>query len=177
MEIVTQRLVLRELRESDLEAASALYSNAAYRRYEGKLQSKEELAPDFQASLGLARQEPRERYILAVTISPDDQLCGSVDLKEGRRSIREWEMGWGMHPALWGQGYATEAAREMLRFAFGELKAHRVMASCHADNLASARVMEKLGMAREGRRRKVRLLNEQWWDELMYAILERDWSG
>ena len=174
MEIVTQRLVLRELRESDLEAVSALYSDAAFRRYEGELQSKEEIAPDFQASLGLARQEPRERYILAVTISPDDQLCGYVDLKEGRRSIREWEMGWGMHPALWGRGYASEAARAVLRFAFEELKAHRVMASCHADNLASARVMEKLGMKREARRREVRRLNEQWWDEYVYAILERD---
>jgi RimJ/RimL family protein N-acetyltransferase len=65
----------------------------------------------------------------------------------------------------------------MLRFAFGELKAHRVVASCHADNLASARVMEKLGMEREGRLREVRRLNEQWWDEFVYSILERDFSG
>ena len=174
MEIVTQRLLLRELRESDLKDASALYSDAAFRRYEGELQSKEELAPDFQASLELARQEPRERYILAVTISPDDQLCGFVDLMEGRRSIREWSIGWGIHPALWGRGYAPEAARAVLHFTFEELKAHRVMASCHVDNLASARVMEKLGMKREARRREVRWLNEQWWDEYVYAILERD---
>ena len=174
MEIVTQRLVLRELRESDLEAVSAFYSDAAFLRYEGELRSKEEIAPDFQAALGQVRQEPRDRYILAVTISPNDQYCGYVDLMEARRSIREWGIGWGIHPALWGRGYATEASRAVLHFTFEKLKAHRVMASCHVDNLASARVMEKLGMKREARRREVRWLNEQWWDEYVYAILERD---
>jgi RimJ/RimL family protein N-acetyltransferase len=65
----------------------------------------------------------------------------------------------------------------MLRFAFGELNAHRVVAFCHTDNLASARVMEKLGMARDGRLREVRWLNGHWWDEYVYSILERDWRG
>lgn len=174
MEIITQRLALRELRESDLEAMAVLSSDATFQRYEGELQSKEDIAPDFKAYLDLVSQEPRERYILAVTIPPDDQFCGYIDLMERKRSIREWAIGWGMHPALWGRGYAPEAARAVLHFAFEELKAHRVMASCHADNLASARVMEKLGMTREARRREVRWLNEQWWDGLEYAILERD---
>lgn len=174
MEMVTQRLVLRELRESDLEAMVALSSDATFLRYEGELQSKEEITPDFKAYLDLVSQEPRVRYILAVTIPPDDQLCGYIDLVERERSIREWAIGWGMNPGLWGRGYAPEAALAVLRFAFEELKAHRVMASCHADNLASARVMEKLGMTREARRREVRWLNEQWWDGLEYAILERD---
>jgi len=174
MEIVTKRLMLRELRESDLESVAALYSDAVFQRYEGELQSKDEIAQGFQAVLELARQEPRERYILAVTIPPDDSLCGYIDLKERNRSIREWGIGWGIHPALWGRGYAAEAARAVLRFTFEELKAHRVMAACHADNLASVRVMEKLGMKFEARRRAVRWLNEQWWDGLEYAILEWD---
>jgi RimJ/RimL family protein N-acetyltransferase len=174
MELVTQRLVLRELRESDLDATAALYSDATFRHYEGELQSKEEIAPAFKAYLDRISQEPRERYILAVTIPPDDQLCGYIDLMERKRSSREWAIGWGINPGLWGRGYASEAALAVLRFAFEELKAHRVMASCHADNLASARVMEKLGMTREARRREVRWLNEQWWDEFEYAILERD---
>ncbi len=174
MEILTQRLVLRELRESDRDAFYALYSDAAFRRYEGSPLSKEEACRELQFCLERARQEPRKQYRLAVTIPPEDRLQGYVHMTENIASICEWEIGWGMHPALWGKGYATEAARELLRFAFDTLHAHRVVAFCHADNLASVRVMEKLGMRREGRLRAVRWLNGQWWDEYVYGILDQE---
>ncbi|OGO65815.1 MAG: hypothetical protein A2030_05000 [Chloroflexi bacterium RBG_19FT_COMBO_50_10] len=62
-------------------------------------------------------------------------------------------------------------------WAFKELSVHRIVALCHADNTASVRVMEKLGMRQDGRLREARWLRGEWWDEYVYAILEREWKN
>ncbi len=174
MERFTERLVIRELRESDLDAFCRLFCDPAYRFFEGSPLSVEETRAELEKFIGWGQEQPRMRYALAVALPAGDTLVGTIHLRSLNTTIREWEIGWGVQPACWGQGYAPEAAREMLRFAFGERNAHRVTAFCHADNAASVRVMEKIGMQREGRLRQVRWLNDHWCDEYVYAILETD---
>jgi RimJ/RimL family protein N-acetyltransferase len=81
-----------------------------------------------------------------------------------------------IHPDDWGQGYAPEAARAVLALAFEQLKVHRVVAYCNALNIQSYRVMEKLGMRRDGWLRESLWWNGGWVDEFVYAILEREWQ-
>jgi RimJ/RimL family protein N-acetyltransferase len=86
------------------------------------------------------------------------------------------EIGYVLDPAHAGQGYATEAARELLRIAFAELGVRRVIAQCFADNVASWRLMERLGMRREQHTRKDSLHRDgEWLDAMMYAILAEEW--
>ncbi len=86
------------------------------------------------------------------------------------------EIGWvfgRMHQRF---GYATEAGRSLLAYAFESLRSHRVIATCQPQNVASWRVMEKLGMRREGYFRKCILRGPgEWWDEYFYAILEEEY--
>jgi ribosomal-protein-alanine N-acetyltransferase len=70
-----------------------------------------------------------------------------------------------------------EAARAMLDFGFRTLGLHRIMAYCAAENTASAHVLEKLGMAREGCLRESWRIKGRWHDSLMYAILEHEWRA
>ena len=82
------------------------------------------------------------------------------------------EIGWVVSPGRQGRGYATEAARALVDFAFGALGCHRVVATCQPENPASWRVMEKLGMRREAHfRRALHKENGEWWDEYFYAQL------
>jgi len=113
----------------------------------------------------------------AITTQSDDLARGWIILKLNNAEIREYEIGWTVRRADWGKAYAPEAASVVLRYAFKEMNAHRIVAFCHAENAASVRVMEKLGMQREGRLRETRRLNGIWCDELVYAILERDFKG
>ena len=85
------------------------------------------------------------------------------------------ELGYEIDPAYWGQGYATEAARKMLAFGFGELRLHRIWATCLLENVASARVLGKLGLQQEGRLREHRWMKGRWWDSLVFSILEQEW--
>lgn len=78
--------------------------------------------------------------------------------------------------SYWGLGYASEAARAMLAFGFNEIELHRIWAQCNAENQASWRVLEKLGMRLEGRLRQDDFFKGRWWDDLIYAILENEWN-
>ena len=71
--------------------------------------------------------------------------------------------------------YATEVAREMLRFGFAEHNLHRIAAGCFAENVASAHVLKKIGMQREGCLREKSFFKDRWWGSLLYAILDREW--
>ena len=87
------------------------------------------------------------------------------------------DLGYDLAPRYWGRGYATEAARAIVRFGFEELGLHRIWSWCIADNVASARVMEKVGMRLEGRQRDKERFKGRWWDRLLYAILEDEWRA
>jgi RimJ/RimL family protein N-acetyltransferase len=87
-------------------------------------------------------------------------------------------VGWCVHPAWAGHGFATEAAAELLRLLFDELGVRRVVAGAFADNVASVRVMEKIGMRRETRGVRDQLHRELGWlDGVGYALLADEWRA
>ncbi len=87
------------------------------------------------------------------------------------------EIGWCLDPAYAGQGYATEAARALLRVCFVDLGLRRVTAGCFAGNVASWRLMERLGMRREAHTvRDSRHRSGRWLDGLRYALLADEWA-
>ena len=70
-----------------------------------------------------------------------------------------------------GSGYATEAAAAVLRFGFDTLGLHRIWATCRPENLGSSRVLEKIGMQREGHLRDHVMVRGAWQDSLLYAAI------
>lgn len=90
--------------------------------------------------------------------------------------FRSGEVWYKLHSNYWGQGIATEAVSEVLRFAFHDLALHRVEAGCAIDNQRSIKVLEKIGMVSEGRKRKSLPLKTGWTDTWEYAILEDDFE-
>ncbi|MEU4245211.1 GNAT family protein [Actinoplanes sp. NPDC026619] len=104
-----------------------------------------------------------------------DDVIGIADLHV--RSAVAGEIGYGIHPGRWGHGAATAAALELLRQAFGAHGLHRVYATCDPRNLASARVLVKIGMRYEGRMRETMRIDDGWRDSDLYAILEQEWRS
>lgn len=177
MELYTPRLILREFLPSDFEAVREFDTLLETHYFEKMVIPSEEVTRAFLRDCELeAMQVPRQTYHLAVTIRPDGTARGKIKLTVLRSDVGEWEIGWVIHRDDWGKGYATEAARAVLDFAFVTLKAHRVVAFCNAHNAQSYRVMEKLGMQRDGLLRESLWWNNQWSDECVYAILEREWE-
>jgi ribosomal-protein-alanine N-acetyltransferase len=89
-----------------------------------------------------------------------------------------YEIGWAFGHEHQGRGYATEAGRALLAHAFKMLKAHRVIATCQPENVASWRVAEKLGLRREAHFRACLYRAPGiWWDEFFYAILAEEYAA
>jgi RimJ/RimL family protein N-acetyltransferase len=98
-----------------------------------------------------------------------------AEVTEQARAV-EADLGWGLHPQHGGKGYATEAVRELLRICFDDLGVRRVTASCFADNGASWRLMERVGMRRESYTRQDALHRDgAWLDSMGYALLRDEW--
>ena len=175
-QLETERLLLRELVQEDWAAVHRYGSDPEVSRHMDWGPNTEEDTTAFLAMvLATQRAQPRVDFQLAVVLKHDDRLIGACTLVFTDVPSREASLGYAYERAAWGQGYATEAARAMLAFGFGELGQHRIWATCAPANVGSSRVLEKIGMQREGYLRDHRWMKGHWRDSLLYAILEPDW--
>jgi RimJ/RimL family protein N-acetyltransferase len=173
---ITSRLVLREFFWDDWPAVLAYQSEPAYLRYNPWTERAADDAQAFvQRFIDWQRDEPRYRYQLAVTLQETGELIGNCGLRLEHPGAMEGDIGYEFAPQHWGNGYATEAARSMLALGFEELRLHRIWAWCIAENVASAHVLEKIGMQREGQHRDKEWFKGRWWDTYTYAILAHEW--
>jgi len=112
---------------------------------------------------------------LAITLRRDGRQTGGIGLRVDEQH-RHAELGYWLGVSYWGQGYATEAAREMLRYGFDELGLHRIFASHFRHNPSSGKILRKLGMRHEGCQREHLLKWDQFVDSELYGILRSEWK-
>ncbi len=178
MMITTRRLVLRELEETDWPAVLEYQSDPRYLRYYEWTHRTEQDVRDFVRMLVALREEkPRTKFQLAITLPANGQLIGNCGIRMKAADAQEADIGYELDPRYWVQGYATEAARALLAFGFGDLGLHRIWAWSIAENSGSVHVLEKIGMRQEGHLREHEWMKGQWWDTLLYAILEDEWHA
>ena len=178
MILTSERLVLQEFVAADWPAVLAYQQKPEYLRY---YEWSGRTAEDVQEFVRmLVRQQhavPRIKFQLAVTLKSTGQLIGNCGIRLKSAGAHEADIGYELDPDHWGQGYATEAARTVVHFGFTQLHVHRIWAQHIADNCGSGRVLQKLGMQQEGRLRENEFFKGQWWDTLLYAILEDEWQA
>lgn len=151
-------------------ALLAIESRPEQVRYQSFDAHTEETARAYIAAvIADARAEPRLVFDLAIT-RDGGELIGRAGFRRDANELRVGELWFNVAPELTGQGFATEAARAVLAFAFRELGMHRMWGDCDPRNPASARVMEQLGMRREGHHVQNVFLKGEWCDSLIYAL-------
>ena len=174
--LTTDRLILRDFKESDWETVLNYQSDPLYLRYNPWTERTEE---DARAFVGIfvahQAEQPRLKFQLALILKETGQLIGNCGVRVNDPELREANIGYELDSRYWGNGYATEAAREILRFGFEELDMHRIWASCLAENTGSSHVLEKLGMVQEAHFQEKKYFKDRWWDEKIYAILVSTW--
>lgn len=121
-----------------------------------------------------AKEVPRTRFAFAVTVQDGSKVIGAGEINIRDVENRSGEISYIINPDYWGNGYATETAKQLLSFGFNMLKLHRIYATCDPRNAASARVLEKISMKYEGRMREVMLIRDGWRDSSLYSILENE---
>jgi len=169
---------LRQLRDTDLESVHGLLSDWNVVRYMllPHCTSKEESQKSLE---GMIAESPGGAWMSVVRAIEDQNsgdvigICGIVVL-DGSEQGEIWYL---VRPDCWRRGVATESARALLEIGFSEMNLHRMFATCLPENPASSRILEKIGMRREGNQLKNLKIHGIWHDSSLYAILREEWEA
>lgn len=176
MELVTARLRLDALREEDAETLFAYRAEPVVARYQGWRPASQAEALDFIRAQQQVSTAQRDCWIQrAIRLHADGCLIGDLGLHLPADADGSCEFGITIAPLHQGQGYAREALRAVLDVVFREYGMHRVHASIDPRNLASAALLRALGMRQEAHFRESLKLHGEWVDDVIYALLAREW--
>jgi RimJ/RimL family protein N-acetyltransferase len=147
--IITKRLIMRGFQEEDLDAYADMCGDGEVMRYiaTGKTLSRDESWRNMAMILG--HWQLRGYGMWAIEERRSGEMLGRVGCWQPEGWIG-LEIGWTMRRPFWGQGFATEAARVAMEYAFEELQQTHVISLIRPDNMASRRVAEKLGEKLKG---------------------------
>ena len=170
--IKTGRLTLRPFKDGDKPDAREYCVSLQDEPYES---FDPELADAFvDKCIENMKQAQPENYNFAIEFN--GKVIGGCNISVSDDKL-EGDLGWFVAKDMQNRGFATEAGYEMMRFGFEYLGLHRITAHCHTGNARSVRVMEKLGMRREGKFIKDhKYKGGVWGDSYEYAILEEEWK-
>ena len=172
----TERLLLRELTAADEADVHEYASDPEVTRFQPWGPNTPEITHKvMQSWLEQQQQWPRGEVNLAIELKSERKLIGVISFRVKDDVNRSADFGFALNRRYWNQGYATEATRAIIDAGFRSLHLHRIWAGCDTKNIGSYRVMEKLGMRREGCLLKDAWQKGEWRDSYRYAVLEEEW--
>ncbi len=175
IQLETERLIIRRFVPADYIDLFEYLSNEDVVKYEPYNVYSEEQAKQE----AISRSENPNFW--AVCLKATDKLIGNVYL--AKQDFDTWEVGYVFNKNYWGNGYATEAVQFLVEYAFSSCNAHRIVAFCNPQNEASWKLLERIGMRKEGHLRsniyfKVNENNKPiWQDTYEYGMLKNEWQG
>ena len=175
MTIKTARLIVRPVRASDAEVLYNIRQRVA--QFQGRSDRTLEETRAMYAEMELREPGDEPGWHQYVIQSSTSEVIGDVGVNFDGPGPQQVELGYSLHPEWWGRGAAGEALLALLSHLFRAHKLHRAIAITSADNRRSRSLLERLGFRHEG------LMIESWWkreghwsDEVLYAVLEREWT-
>lgn len=173
--LTTDRLLLREFSLEDVPAVFEILRRedvGAWLEIE-PMRSIQQAEERVRSRMNLFKDKMGIRWAIALRTDPSRVIgsCGYFSVRRGTATV---ETGYELHPNYWRQGLMTEALCAMLHYCFGldaRMPVHRVEALVVPENMASIRLLEKLGFAREGLRREFGFWGGRYQDVYLYALL------
>lgn len=168
----TDRLLLRKVRMDDAEDMFMYGSHPKVSKYTTWDRHESITHTKTFIQFVLSNYANKQPAPWGIEHKADGTFIGTIDFGMWQLHHKSAELGYVISQNYWGQGLATEAAREVIAFGFKKMDLVRIQARCFIENTASARVMEKLGMTYEGTLRKSWYLKGEHQDLKMYSILK-----
>ena len=175
IKLSTERLNLRLIELSDLDSIHTLHSLPETDKFNtlGIPKNIQETKSIIESWV-MDNKSESKNLTFAIEQNISRKFIGLIALKIGREKFKNGEVWYKLHSDYWGKGFGTESLNSIMNFGFEKIKLHRIEAGCAVDNIGSIKILEKVGMTREGRKRQVLPLKSGWSDNFEYAILETD---
>lgn len=172
----TRRLLLRQLKASDAADVFEYASDPEVTKHVRFVTHK--TIKDTHAFLLRAEHARRkgETMVWAIVLKTTRKMIGTCGFVSLAHEHGRAELGYALNRNYWGQGYAAEAAAELVRHGFSMLKLNRIEAHVSPDHFPSQRVLEKCGFVPEGVLRQHEVIKGRWHDSKIYSILRQDFE-
>lgn len=176
MKLTTDRLVLQEITWDDLEDVHLLESFREVDEYNtiGIPKNMEETRKNIKPYIEAKNRTPQKNYTWIIKTKMSNSFIGIAGMSLSLDRFKLGEIFYKLIPEYWGKGYATEVSKKIIQTGFEVFDLHKIEAGVATENIRSIRVLEKLGMTREGLRRKILPIRGEWKDNYHYAIVEDD---
>jgi ribosomal-protein-alanine N-acetyltransferase len=172
----TSRLVLREITPDDSEDIFEVFSCADVVRYYDcdAYENLQKATDQIHSWAANCSKDISIRW--GVTKSGSSKIIGTCGFNFWNKQYSSSPLGYDLLPEYWNNGIITEALKEVLLFGFKEMKLNRIQAITFPDNLASVRVLQKLGFQREGILREWGYFKGRFQDVYCYSLLRKEWE-
>nr|WP_321484970.1 GNAT family protein [uncultured Draconibacterium sp.] len=172
----TERLSLLEIEMDDLISLHRLHSIPEVDEFNtlGIPESIKDTEKFVRQQLEAKSKIPRSSFMWKVLLKDSGAFIGVAGFSLSNNKFKLGEIYYKLDPAYWGKGYATELAKRLVLLGFDTFYLHKVEAGVATENIKSVKVLEKIGMTREGLRRKILPIRGEWKDNFHYAIVEDD---
>lgn len=140
-------------------------------------QSIEESEQTLRQLIRARRAKSRKWLFWCIRRKEDDAFVGFTLLRSLNTGWCEWEIGYSLAKAHWGNGYAIEATKETIKFAFGPLSAHRLVANVYPQNEPSMNLLRILSFREEAHQVESYFEHGEWQDNVQLALLAREFAG
>ena len=176
IEIHTERLLLRSIRLDDAETIFNYRSDSIENRYQGWVPKKIDDVYDFIKNKVSSKIDVIDTWYQFVIIRKDNnELIGDIGVHFIDSDKKQVEVGCTLNKKYQRKGYATEALRQTIDYLFSKFNKHRIITSIDPENIKSIGLVEGLGFRKEAHFKKSILINGNWNDDLVYAILKDEW--
>jgi len=166
----TKRLILRPISKDDIDFIYELFKRPETNKYSqyanvGSRKEAEKLFEEFM------KPGSPSRFRLIIQLKETRVPIGTVGLHFYSEKHKRAEIGYDLLHEYWGNGFTSEAVKEVVRYGFNDLCLRRLEATVDPENLASTRILTKNNFRYEGRLRKKFFYKGSWHDELLYSII------
>ncbi|MFH1213341.1 MAG: GNAT family protein [Candidatus Neomarinimicrobiota bacterium] len=178
IELSTPRLIIRPICKADAESVFGYRSDSVTNKYQGWIpQTIDDVVNFIEKRVSPTFNIQGTWFQLVIIKKEDHVLIGDIGLHFFDPENQQVEIGFSIDKNHQKQGYATEAVSEIIRFLFQDLDKHRIMASIDPGNINSIKLVGKLGLRQEAHFKESIFQNGAWLDDLVYAILRKEWNG
>ncbi len=174
--IETDRLIIRLAEPEDAEAIYSYRSDVIENKYQGWFPGSMKEVRDYISNMPKTFDISDICFQFAIITVDENRLIGDMGIIFTNHDKMQAEIGCTLHKDYQGKGYATEALNAMVKYLFLMLNKHRIVASVDPRNTASIRLIERLGFRKEAHFRESYYLRGEWVDDIIYALLSREYT-
>ncbi|MDF2587907.1 MAG: acetyltransferase, ribosomal protein N-acetylase [Anaerocolumna sp.] len=169
--IITDRLLIRTLQMKDKEDFFQYRSMPEIYQYQSWRPKHIKEIEEFIIKNDAVCLNSQNTWLQLAVCLKEGQMIGDIGI-HFLEDDYQIEIGYTLSPEYQGNGYALEAVKAVMKFAFTDLKKHRIIASVDPDNIQSIKLLERIGFRKEAHFIKSFRMNNQWYDDCIYAMLE-----